>query len=129
MAKNKEMKENLKKFREEAKKLENTDALKKAREKFQAVESEASKSGDVLKEKMDVFKDKVQGVLTDAQKSELVKKAGQFTEGISKTAKDATESILETSQKLSKTAPYKTIAQTAEAVTKEIPLTGAHVYR
>lgn len=129
MAKNKEMKENLQKFREEAKKLENTDALKKAREKFQAVESEASKSGDVLKEKMDVLKDKVQGVLTDAQKSELVKKAGQFTEGISKTAKDATESILETSQKLSQTASYKTIAQTAEAVRNEIPITGAHLYR
>lgn len=32
--KNKEMKENLKKFREEAQKLEESDALKKARKKF-----------------------------------------------------------------------------------------------
>lgn len=32
--KNKEMKENLKKFREEAQKLEDSDALKKARKKF-----------------------------------------------------------------------------------------------
>ena len=34
MSKNKEMKESLKKFREEAQKLEESDALKKARHKF-----------------------------------------------------------------------------------------------
>lgn len=34
MEKNKEMKESLKKFREEAQKLEDSDALKKARKKF-----------------------------------------------------------------------------------------------
>lgn len=37
MAKNKEMKENIKKFREEAQKLEDSDALKKARQKFVSV--------------------------------------------------------------------------------------------
>ena len=34
IAKNKEMKESIKKFREEAQKLEESEALKKAREKF-----------------------------------------------------------------------------------------------
>lgn len=43
MAKNKEMKESLKKFRDEAEKLEQSDALKAARQKFEAVEKEASK--------------------------------------------------------------------------------------
>uniref|UniRef100_A0A8W7PBD8 Mitochondrial import inner membrane translocase subunit TIM44 n=1 Tax=Anopheles coluzzii TaxID=1518534 RepID=A0A8W7PBD8_ANOCL len=47
MEKNKEMKENLKKFREEAQKLEQSDALKAARQKFNTVESEASKSSEV----------------------------------------------------------------------------------
>lgn len=41
--KNKEMKESLKNFRAEAEKLENSDALKAARQKFQSVESEANK--------------------------------------------------------------------------------------
>lgn len=125
MAKNKEMKENLKKFREEAQKLENTDALKKAREKFQAVEAEASKSSDVLKGTVNTLKEKVQGVLEDAQKTEFVKKAGQITEEIGKTAKGATETIVETGQKISKTAPFKNTAE----VLKEIELTGAKVYR
>ena len=129
MAKNKEMKENLKKFRQEAEKLENTEALKKAREKFQAVESEASKGSHVLKEKVDVFKGKFQEALQDAQNTEMLKKASQFTEGISKTAKDATETIVETGQKISKTAPFKTISDTADAFRKEIDLSGARVYR
>lgn len=37
------MKESLKKFREEAQKLEESDALKAARQKFETVEKEASK--------------------------------------------------------------------------------------
>lgn len=59
MQKNKEMKESLKKFREEAEKLEQSDALKSARQKFQSVESEASKSSEVIKEKFDHLKEKV----------------------------------------------------------------------
>lgn len=43
LSKNKEMKESLKKFREEAQKLEESDALKAARQKFESVEKEASK--------------------------------------------------------------------------------------
>lgn len=57
--KNKEMKESLKKFREEAEKLEQSDALKSARQKFHSVESEASKSSEVLKEKLDNLREKV----------------------------------------------------------------------
>jgi hypothetical protein len=59
MQKNKEMKESLKKFREEAEKLEQSEALKSARQKFQTVESEANKSSEVLKEKMEDLKGKV----------------------------------------------------------------------
>lgn len=59
MQKNKEMKESLKKFREEAEKLEQSEALRTARQKFQAVESEASKSSEVIKEKLDTIKEKV----------------------------------------------------------------------
>lgn len=59
MQKNKEMKESLKKFREEAQKLEQSEALRTARQKFHAVESEASKSSEVIKEKLDTLKEKV----------------------------------------------------------------------
>lgn len=120
MQKNKEMKESLKKFREEAEKLEQSEALRSARQKFQAVESEASKSSEVIKEKLDSLKEKVQEVIEEASKSEIGKKAGQLGEEISKSAKGAAETISEKSQALGKTGAFQTISQTAEVVRKEL---------
>lgn len=74
MAKNKEMKENLRKFREEAEKLEQSEALKKARAKYMTVEGEAS----LLKAKLEKVKDTVSGVIEEASKSEIAKKAGRL---------------------------------------------------
>ncbi|XP_031849247.1 mitochondrial import inner membrane translocase subunit TIM44 isoform X2 [Nomia melanderi] len=115
MQKNKEMKESLKKFREEAKKLEQSDALKSARQKFQAVESEANKGSEVLKETIDSFKRKTQEVIEEASKSELGKKA-----------KGAAETITEKGQALGKTSAFQTISQTAEAVREELDHQGMH---
>ncbi|XP_065201735.1 mitochondrial import inner membrane translocase subunit TIM44 [Planococcus citri] len=119
-AKNKEMKENLKKFREEAHKLEHSDALKKARQKYETVESEASRSTEVLKERLGSIKHKVHDVIEEASKSDLAKKAEQLKQEISKTAGKAAESISESGSKIGKTSAFRTISQTAEAVKKEI---------
>lgn len=48
-SKSKEMKDSLQKFREEAKKLEESEALKEARRKFQNIEGESTKSKSVLR--------------------------------------------------------------------------------
>lgn len=77
IAKNKEMKDSLKKFRAEADKLEHSDALQAARKKFQTVESEASKGGEVLKERLEGIKGKMQEVMDEAGKSDIAKKAGE----------------------------------------------------
>ncbi|XP_014253970.1 mitochondrial import inner membrane translocase subunit TIM44 [Cimex lectularius] len=131
MAKNKEMKESLKKFREEAQKLEQSDALQKARMKFHAVESEASKSSEVLKEKLDTLKGKVSDVLEEAGKSEIAKKAGQIGAEIGKTARGAAESLSERGQQIGKTGAFQKISETAAAVKKELDQGGmqAHVYQ
>ncbi|KOX72479.1 Mitochondrial import inner membrane translocase subunit TIM44, partial [Melipona quadrifasciata] len=124
--KNKEMKESLKKFREEAEKLEQSEALRSARQKFQAVESEATKGSEALKEKLESLKEKVQEVLEEAGKTELGKKAGQLGEEITKSAKGAAETISEKSQALGKTSAFQTISQTAEAVREELDHQGMH---
>ncbi|CAB3256012.1 unnamed protein product [Arctia plantaginis] len=124
MAKNKEMKENIKRFREEAQKLENSEALQAARRKFHAVESEASKSSEVLKETFEGIKGKMEHVIEEASKTEIAKKAGRITEDISKTAKGAAESIADTSQKLGQTSAFKTISQATAVVKEEISARG-----
>lgn len=120
MQKNKEMNESIKQFRKEAEKLEQSEALKSAREKFQTVESEANKSSEVLKEKLGTFKEKVQGVIDEAGKSELGKKAGQISDEITKTAMDAASTINEKTQAISKTNAYQKMYNTAEVVRNEI---------
>ncbi|XP_030035422.1 mitochondrial import inner membrane translocase subunit TIM44 [Manduca sexta] len=120
IAKNKEMKDNIKKFREEAQKLENSEALQAARRKFHAVESEASKSSEVLKETIEGIKGKMEHVLEEASKTDIAKKAGKFTEDISKSARGAAESIADKSQKLGQTSAFKTISQATEVVKNEI---------
>lgn len=118
--KNKEMKENIKKFREEAEKLEQSDALKEARKKFNMVESEASKGGEVFKEQLDAIKGKVSSAIDDAAKSELGKKAGQFGEELSKSAKGVGETISETGKKLGQTNAFQSISEASDIVRKEI---------
>lgn len=78
MNKNKEMSDNIKKFREEANKLEHSDALKSARQKFNTVEAEASKGSEVLKERLGKFQEKMHDVLEEAGKTDIAKKASQL---------------------------------------------------
>lgn len=118
--KNKEMKENLKKFREEADKLEQSDALKSARKKFMAVESEASRSSEVLKEQLDSIKGRMSGVLDEAAKTDLARKANQLGEGISKSAKGVTDSLSETGRQIGQSGTFQSISQASEIVRKEI---------
>lgn len=131
MAKNKEMKESLKKFREEAEKLEQSEALQKARQKFHSVESEATKGTEVLKDKLGSIKGKVQEALEEASRSDIAKKAGQLTEELGRSARGAAETLSEQSQKLGKTGAFQTVSETAKIVKKELDQGGmhAHVYR
>lgn len=131
MEKNKEMKENLKKFRQEAQKLEESDALKAARQKFNTVESEASKSSEVLKDNLDKIRGRVSEVVDEVSKTDLAKKAGKIGEELGKTAKGVGETIAEKGQKLGETGAFRGISEATKAVKQEIDGQGisARVYR
>ncbi|XP_070508317.1 mitochondrial import inner membrane translocase subunit TIM44 [Chironomus tepperi] len=122
--KNKEMKDSVKKFREEAEKLEQSEALKNARQKFYSVESEASKGTDALKEKLG-------SVIDEVGKTDIAKKASKITEDISKTAKETASTISEKTAELGKTQAFQSISQATAAVREEIGSQGIHarVYR
>lgn len=67
-----------------------------------------------------VLLSQVQEVIDEASKTEIGKKAGQFGEELTKSAKVAAESISEKSQAIGKTETFKTISKTAEAVREEL---------
>ncbi|XP_054737521.1 mitochondrial import inner membrane translocase subunit TIM44 [Anastrepha obliqua] len=131
MDKNKEMKENIKKFREEAQKLEQSEALQSARQKFNIVESEAQKSSNILKEQLGSIKDKVSDVFDEASKSDIAKRASKISEEISKTAKGVTDTITEKGEKIGQTSAFQAISTTTEMIKQEIGSQGinSRVYR
>ncbi len=61
-SKNKDMKDSIKKFRDEAKKLEESEALVDARKKYKTIESETDKNAKILKEKLGEFTEAVKDV-------------------------------------------------------------------
>lgn len=125
------MKDNLKKFRQEAEKLEQSDALKSARQKFYSVESEASKSSEVLKEKLDSVKEKFGDVMDEVGKTDIAKKASKMGEDFSKSARDVTDSISEKTAELGKSQAFQNIAQATAVVREEMDnqSINARVYR
>ncbi|CAD5123912.1 DgyrCDS12220 [Dimorphilus gyrociliatus] len=120
MSKNKEMKENLKKFRKEAEKLEQSEALQKAREKYQTIEQETAKSSEVLKEKFDELKDKAKKTLEEAEKIEGIKKSMKIGKGVVDSASKMGENVIKSGEQIGQTAIFKTVSQGVKAVTEEI---------
>lgn len=114
------MKDNIKKFREEAQKLEQSDALQSARQKFNIVESEAQKSSSMLKEQLGSIKDKVSDVFDEASKTDIAKKASKITEEVSKAARGVTDTISEQGEKIGQTTTFQAISDTTKMIKQEI---------
>jgi len=130
-SKNKEMQESLTKFREEAKKLEESDALKEARRKFQNIEGEAKQTGTGLKDQLSGITDKLKESVEDISKHETVKKASEFTENISSKTKDASESIGRAAETISKSSAFQTASSAATSIKEELEANtlGGTVYK
>ncbi|XP_002740467.1 mitochondrial import inner membrane translocase subunit TIM44-like [Saccoglossus kowalevskii] len=119
-AKNKEMKDSIKKFREEADKLEKSDALQKARQKYSTLESDAAVGSTQLKKKLDEIGRKVSEQLEEVRKSDWAKKGMNITEDLGKTAKDAAESVGKQGEQIGKSSAFKAFSQSVKSVKEEL---------
>ncbi|XP_032742526.1 mitochondrial import inner membrane translocase subunit TIM44 [Rattus rattus] len=120
LAKNKEMKESIKKFRDEAKKLEESDALQEARRKYKTIESETVRTSEAIKKKLGELTGTMKESLDEVSKSDLGRKIKEGVEEAARTAKQSAESVSKGGEKLGKTAAFKAISQGVESVKKEI---------
>lgn len=120
LAKNKEMKESIKKFRDEAKKLEESDALQEARRKYKTIESETVRTSEAIKKKLGELTGTVKESLDEVSKSDLGRKIKEGVEEAARTAKQSAESVSKGGEKLGKTAAFRAISQGVESVKKEI---------
>uniref|UniRef100_H3BAW9 Mitochondrial import inner membrane translocase subunit TIM44 n=1 Tax=Latimeria chalumnae TaxID=7897 RepID=H3BAW9_LATCH len=116
LAKNKEMKESIKKFREEAKKLEESDALQQARRKYKTIESETFKTSEVFKKKLEEITDTVKESLEEASKTDLGRKIREGVEEAAKTAKQSADTVTKSGEKIGKTTAFRALSQVCVSV-------------
>uniref|UniRef100_A0A2R9CNC2 Mitochondrial import inner membrane translocase subunit TIM44 n=1 Tax=Pan paniscus TaxID=9597 RepID=A0A2R9CNC2_PANPA len=120
LAKNKEMKESIKKFRDEARRLEESDVLQEARRKYKTIESETVRTSEVLRKKLGELTGTVKESLHEVSKSDLGRKIKEGVEEAAKTAKQSAESVSKGGEKLGRTAAFRALSQGVESVKKEI---------
>jgi len=111
--KNKDIKDNIKKFRDQAKKLEDSDALKEARDKYKTLERETMKSSTVIREKLGEIGEKV-------KESDVLKKASDIGSELGKQAQKAAEKISETTGQFADTAAYKKVSERLTTIKDEV---------
>ncbi|XP_037781166.1 mitochondrial import inner membrane translocase subunit TIM44-like [Penaeus monodon] len=134
MSRNQKMKESLKEFRKDMEKLEKSEALQKAREKYHSVEEETAEGSKKAKQQLEFLKKRVSETVEEAQKAEILQKASKMTEEATRQAQKVGQTISQKGEELSKTQTFKTISETAKAVKEEIDHStfggaGARVYR
>uniref|UniRef100_A0A8C8I156 Mitochondrial import inner membrane translocase subunit TIM44 n=1 Tax=Oncorhynchus tshawytscha TaxID=74940 RepID=A0A8C8I156_ONCTS len=127
--KDKEMKENIKKFREEAKRLEESDALQQARRKFKTIESETVKTSEVFKKTFGTLSETVKEGLEEVTRTDLGKKIKEGLEEAAKTARHSVESVSKGGEKLGVTSAFRAISQGMESVKREIDVVDDGTYR
>ncbi|XP_028282542.1 mitochondrial import inner membrane translocase subunit TIM44-like [Parambassis ranga] len=128
-SKNQEMKENIKKFREEAKKLEESDALQQARRKYKSIEAETVKTSEVFKKALDSLSETVNKGLEEVSRTDIGKKIKEGVEEAAKTAIHSAENVSKGGEKLGRTSAFKAISQSVETMKKEIEVDDAGPYK
>ncbi|XP_039256978.1 mitochondrial import inner membrane translocase subunit TIM44-like [Styela clava] len=113
-----ELKESIKKFRKEAQELEDSEALKKARQKYEEISRETGQGTDAVRETLGKIKSRVSEASEEISKTEFVKQASRVSEGISEAAKSATDS-----------EAFKKVASGFDNITKGTGIPPSSLYR
>ena len=123
LEKDKALKEQLSRLKSERASMENTDALKQAREKYKKVELETVKQSQVIKERLDDLMGQMRKVVDEASKSEMGRKTLE-------TSREIADSVGKAAAAAGDTAVAKTVATGMKTVKTEIDeVTAAKMYQ
>ncbi|GMR53553.1 hypothetical protein PMAYCL1PPCAC_23748, partial [Pristionchus mayeri] len=120
MEKNKELQRNKDELNKRMQELNDSEALKDARRKFEIVEQERLKSSEVVKQKVEQIGEEMKKMLAEIQKTETGKKLSAAGEEALKQAKAAAEQVEKLAEKVGDTQVYKHVSTTMETVKKEV---------
>lgn len=126
MTKNKEMKESLKKFREEAEKLEKSESLLKAREKYQSIEAETMRSSEALKKSLSAAHDRLKATVDEVERSELGQKGRKIAADLSAGVERTAETLSKQTEQLAQSNVFQSVAHGVKSVRDEIADSSAY---
>lgn len=114
---NKEIKQSLEKFRQETQKLEETEALQQAREKYKKVEAESLKD---VNEVLQNARDSILSGVEKAKEADIVKKTIKMGDTLSTKAKGAAEEISRQGEFLKESSAFKKMSEASKTVGQEL---------
>ncbi|VDD94392.1 unnamed protein product, partial [Enterobius vermicularis] len=117
---NKELQENKKELDRRLKELNDSEALKDARKKFEIVEKETLKSTEVIQAKLTEAKEAISKMIAEIQKTEAGKKLSAAAEEALKQARVAAETIERAAEQIGDTQVYQTVSSSMKVVKDEI---------
>ncbi|XP_060231870.1 mitochondrial import inner membrane translocase subunit TIM44 [Meriones unguiculatus] len=120
LARSKEMRESIQRFRDEARRLEDSAALREARRKYKSIESETVRTGEALKKKLGELTGSVRESLDEAGRSALGRRLREGVEEAARSARHSAETVSRGGEKLGRSAAFRAISQGVESVRKEM---------
>ncbi|VDM57125.1 unnamed protein product [Angiostrongylus costaricensis] len=120
LEKNKELQEHQKELRKRMEELNDSEALKDARRKFEIVEKETLKSSQVVKAKLEELTDQLSKMIKEVQKTEAGKKITAAGTEALKQARLAAEHVEKIAEKVGDTEVYKNVSASMKTVKDEI---------
>eukprot|EP00794_Sanderia_malayensis_P009719 gene9719-10710_t len=127
ISRDKALQENLKKFQDEAKKYEESEALKSAKQRMSLmgkikdnVKPYSEKISESIRSSSKTMSSTMGKVYDDAKESDVFKKSREISEELGKSAKDAAEKLAKQSEEIEKTDAFKTASKAYKTVEKEL---------
>uniref|UniRef100_A0A0N4Z1W2 Mitochondrial import inner membrane translocase subunit TIM44 n=1 Tax=Parastrongyloides trichosuri TaxID=131310 RepID=A0A0N4Z1W2_PARTI len=125
-SKNEDLKKNSEALEKRLRELQETEALKEARKKFDTVEKETYKGGDIVKHKAKELKDHVKKAVSEFEKTEAGKRVMETSAEALKKAKEAAEVAGKVVEKVGDTEVYKQVSEVAKEVDS---IADVHMYK
>ncbi|RCN30876.1 Tim44-like domain protein, partial [Ancylostoma caninum] len=120
LEKNKELQDHQRQLRKRMEELNESEALKDARRKFEIVEKETLKSSEVVKAKLEELSEQLTKMIKEVQKTEAGKKMTAAGAEALKQARLAAEHVEKIAEKVGDTEVYKQVSTSMKTVKDEI---------
>ncbi|KAK3717894.1 hypothetical protein QZH41_014899, partial [Actinostola sp. cb2023] len=127
LERNKEMQDNINKFKQQTEKFETSDTMKTAKSRFQLLNKVKEKMSDAAvkvsssaKSLTGSMSTKASQAYDDFTKSEAFQKGKEASEELSKSAQEAASKVKEQSEEIGKTKVFKTVSTGFKVVKEEV---------